>query len=125
MAAGEAAQVRGGDVQAGPGQRDALGADRGLRAGPLTGPQRRVDQLGDGRAAGSRRGGRAGGFLDLGDNLFLANGHRIKPAGDREQVLGGRAAVADAGYLEDLAEREPAPGGHQARDGLGGPSGRA
>ena len=41
------AQMRGREVQAGPGQRDAFGADRGLRAGPLAGPKRRVDQPGD------------------------------------------------------------------------------
>jgi hypothetical protein len=109
MAAGEAAQVRGGDVQAGPRQRDALGADRGLRAGPLAGPERRVDQPGCDRAGGSRRGGRAGRGLDLGGDLLLADGHRIQPARDGEQMLGGRAADAGAGHPQDLAGPEPPP----------------
>ena len=116
--------MRGGHIQAGPGQRDALGTDGGLRAGPLACPQRRVDQPGDGGAAGSGRDGRAGRGLDLGDDLFLANGHRIQPARDREQVLGGRAADSDTGYWEDLVDREPPPGGHQARDGPGHLPGR-
>ena len=107
--------MRGGDVQACPGQRDALGADGGLRAGPLAGPQRRVDQAGDGRAGGPRRGGRAGRGLDLGDDLVLTDGHRVQPACDREQVLGGRAADPDPGRRQHLAGRDPSAGAQQAR----------
>src|SRR5450755_2173191 len=57
IAARQAAQVRVGEVQAGPGERDTFGADRGLGAGPLADPQRRVDQAGDGGAGGARRHG--------------------------------------------------------------------
>jgi hypothetical protein len=111
VAAGEPAQVRGGEVQADPGQRDALGADRGLRAGPLTGLKGRVNQAGDGRAGGAGSGGRADRSLDLGDDLILADGHRVQPARDREQVLRDRAAKPDPGHRHDLVDRDvPARG---------------
>ena len=125
MAGGEPAQVRGGEVEAGPGQRDALGADRGLRAGPLAGPQRRVDQAGEGSAGGSRRGGRAGRGLDLGDDLVLTDGHRVQPARDREQVLGGRAADPDPGHPQDVAGLGPPTSGQEVRDRPGRLSGPA
>jgi len=92
-------------------------ADRGLRPGPLAGPQRRVDQAGDDRAGGSRRAGRAGRVLDLGDDLVLTDGHRIQPARDREQVLGGRAADPDGGQAQDLACPDRPARGHEVRDG--------
>ncbi len=82
----------------------------------LLAPQRRVDQPGHDRAGGSRRGGRAGRGLELGDNLVLTDSHRIQPAGDTEQVLGGRTADPGAGHPQDLAGPEPPPRGHQARD---------
>ena len=125
MAGGEPAQAPGGEVEAGPGERDAFGADRGLRPGPLAGPQRRVDQAGDDRAGGFRRAGRAGRVLDLGDDLVLTDGHRIQPARDREHVLGGRAADPDAGQPQDLAFLDPPARGHEVRDGSGHLSDRA
>jgi len=125
VAGGEPAQVRGGEVQAGPGEGDAFGADRGLGAGPLAGPQRRVDQAGDDRSGGSRRRGRAGRILDLGDDLILTDGHRIQPARDREQVLGGRAADPDASQPQDLAGLNPPMGRQHVRDRPGHRSGRA
>ena len=127
VAGSEAAQVRGGEVQARSGQRDAFGADAGLRAGPFAGPQRRVDQASDGRAGGPRRGGRAGRGLDLGDDLVLTDGHRVKTARDREKVLGGRAADPDPGHRQHLVGRDPSAGAQQARHGAnhrpGHPSG--
>jgi len=117
LAGGEPAQVPGGEVEAGPGQRDAFGADRGLRPGPLAGPQRRVDQAGDDRPGGSRRAGRAGRVLDLGDDLVLTDGHRIQPARHREQVLGGRAADPGAGQPQDLVCLGAPASGHEVRDG--------
>ncbi len=119
MAGGEPAQVPGGEIEAGPGQRDAFGADRGLRPGPLAGPQRRVDQAGEGGTGGSRRAGRAARVLDLGNDLVLTDGHRIQPARDREQVLGGHAADADAGQPQDLVYLGAPASGHEVRDGPG------
>ena len=123
IAACQAAQVRAGEVQASPGERDTFRADRGLGAGPFAGPQRRVDQAGDGGAGGARRGGRPGGPFDLGDNLVFANGHRIQPARDREQMLSGRAADVDAGHPRDVSRRQPATRRDQVRHRPGSWSG--
>ncbi|MEN3356290.1 MAG: hypothetical protein V7637_272 [Mycobacteriales bacterium] len=125
IAGGEPAEVRGGEVQAGPGEGDAFGADRGLRAGPLAHPQGRVDQAGDGRAGGARARGRPGRGLDLRDDLVLADGHRVQPAGDREHVLGDGGAGADAGHPQHVGDRDLSLGGQHARDGPGHLPGRA
>jgi hypothetical protein len=125
VAVGEAAgQVRLGEVEPGLGERDAGGADRGLRAGPLAGPERRVHQGDQDGAGRPRLGGGPGGGLDLGDDLVLADRHRVQPARDREQMPGGRAAEADAGRLKHIVDGDPPVGGQDAGHGPGHPVGR-
>jgi len=58
------------------------------------------------------------------DDLVLTDGHRIQPARDQEQVLGGRTADPDAGQPQDLAGPDPPARGHEVRDGPGHVSGR-
>ena len=115
--------MRGGEIQASPGQRDAFGADRGLCAGPLAGSKRRVDQARDGRAGSACRVGRRDRGLDLGDDLILTDGHRVQAARDREQVLSGRAAAQDPCRPHDLIRRDMPAGGQQIRHRPGHPSG--
>ena len=74
-------------------------------------------QRGDDGTGGPRSGGCPGGGLDLGDDLVLTDGHRIQPARDREQVLGGRAADPDGGQAQDLACPDRPARGHEVRDG--------
>jgi hypothetical protein len=109
-----AGYVRLGEVEAGPGQRDAGGADRGLCAGPLARPQRRVNQAGDDGTGSPRLGGAPGRALDLGHDLLLADRHRVQPARDREQMLRGRAVDVDAGHPRDVARGQPPAGGQHA-----------
>ena len=94
----------------------------GVRARSLT--RSAASIAGDGRAGGASGGGRPGRALDLGHDLPLTDGHRIQPAGDGEQVLGGRAADADAGRPEDLAALNPPMGAQYIRDRPGYRSGR-
>ena len=64
-------------------------AESGFGADALAGGERRVEQPVEHRADRLRAGGERVRFLDLAENLRLADDQRIEAGGDAEQVAGG------------------------------------
>ena len=70
---------------------------------PLADPQRLLEQRVEGRADVRRDVWRARrARAHLAEDLGLADGHRVQPAGDREDVRDGAVLVVDVEVLAQL-----------------------
>ncbi len=98
--------------QAHPGPVDAR-----LRVRPLARVQRVGAQFGEGTAEGALLPGGLQGLAHLAEYLALADHHRVKPAGDRQQMLDGTVLVVHVKVRGELGERDAGVPGQQLADG--------
>ena len=94
-AAGDVAAVAGGPVEGGADQRRRGAVDVGLGAGALADPERLLEQHVEGRADGAELLAEPERVAGLAEDLALADGHRVEPGRDLEQVRDRAVVVVD------------------------------
>ena len=94
-----------GHAQRDRNHRGTGGVDGRLGMHPLTHRQRPLGQLVQHPADGAVRLGGGVGAAHLAKHLLLADHRRIQAAGNGEQVLDGRLAVAHVGVFGQVAHR--------------------
>ena len=86
---------RRGPVEGGADQGRRGAVDVGLGAGALADPQRLLEQHVERRADGAELLAEPQRVAGLAEDLALADGHRVEPGGDLEQVGDGAVVVVD------------------------------
>ena len=99
-AARDVAAVAGGPVEGRADQRRCGAVDVGLGARALADPQRLLEQHVEGRADGAELLAEPERVAGLAEDLALADGHRVEPGRDLEQVRDRAVVVVDVEVRE-------------------------